>query len=102
MDTIPIKILKMAANDEKKNDMDTLAPQHLIFSEAGLEIVTNPFLVGDSLQKLAQQSSIDFLKYINANTLPKPIACLNILRGGRYYQLIEVKFLCLFSNFPIF
>lgn len=74
--------------DEKKEEQ--LIKQDIIFSEAGLEIVINPFLVGDELSKLAEKSSGDFLKFIKADTLPKPIGCLNILRGGRYYHLMEV------------
>ncbi|ETO15490.1 hypothetical protein RFI_21874 [Reticulomyxa filosa] len=66
--------------------------QTIFFSEAGLKIVTNPFLVGDELLELATQSSVDFLKQLHSDTkqlstVKHPVCLLNILRGGRYYGL---------------
>eukprot|EP01083_Nonionella_stella_P123613 372531_1 len=61
----------------------------LIFSKSALEIVTDPFVVGDELLHLAKESSKDFLRSLDVDQLKPPFACLNILRGGRYYSLVD-------------
>lgn len=63
--------------------------ERLIFSQSALEIVTNPFIVGDELLHLAKESSKDFFRCLNMDKMKAPFACLNILRGGRYYSLID-------------
>eukprot|EP01084_Bolivina_argentea_P197045 337727_1 len=61
----------------------------LIFSKSALEIVTDPFIIGDELLHLAKESSKDFLHVLDIDRLEQPFTCLNILRGGRYYCLID-------------
>ena len=61
----------------------------LIFSQSALEIVTDPFIVGDKLSHLAKESSKDFVRSLDKGKISEPFACLNILRGGRYYRLID-------------
>ena len=54
---------------------------HTIYSEAAAEIVCKPYLVGeDELGRLAQQSSCDFLKFLESQDLDmKTCAVLEIL-----------------------
>ena len=61
----------------------------LIFSQSALKIVSDPFIVGDELLHLSKESSKDFLRNLDINKLSAPFTCLNILRGGRYYCLID-------------
>ena len=70
-------------------------PETLIYSESALKIVTDPFIVGDELLHLSKESSKDFCQWLYQNYLRDssklngPFTCLNILRGGRYYGLID-------------
>lgn len=63
-----------------------------IFSQAGAEIVAQPFLVSEELERLAVAASEDFVRSLPAAVLsageeePVPVA-LEILNGGRYYFL---------------
>lgn len=55
----------------------------VIYSAAGVEIITQPFLVGKELEELALQSSTDFVR-----ALPEDlgnVVSLEILNGGHYY-----------------
>ena len=54
---------------------------HTIYSEAAAEIVCKPYLVGeDELGRLAQQSSCEFLKFLESQDLDlKSCAVLEIL-----------------------
>jgi len=61
----------------------------VFYSKAGLDIVSNCFLVGDPLQKLSQQCSSDFIQVYKNKLAGKKVTVLNILMGGRYYKLHE-------------
>jgi len=61
----------------------------LIYCESALQIVTDPFIVGDELLQLSKESSKNFLRSLDINTLCGPFTVLNILRGGRYYRLVD-------------
>ena len=64
--------------------------KHKIFlSQAGLEIVTDPYLVGSDLLEKSTECSLDFFKQLDISNLAQPITVLDILRGGRYYAMIE-------------
>lgn len=55
----------------------------IIFSRAGVEIVTKPFLVGKPLEKLAQEASADFVRDLLADSevkLAEP--CVSLVRPG--------------------
>lgn len=54
-----------------------------IYSRAGVEIVTSPFLVGPELEKLAQQASCDFIRALPEDVTD--VVSLEILNGGHYY-----------------
>jgi len=64
-------------------------PQKLIYSESALKIVTDPFIVGDELCRLANRSSRDFLAALDVTKLREPFVVLDILRGGRYYDIMD-------------
>ena len=50
---------------------------HTIYSEAAAEIVFKPYLVGeDELGRLAQQSSCDFLKFLESKDLDMKSTCV--------------------------
>jgi len=87
----------MTTAQEKKLGSD------IIFSASGIDIVVSPFLVGEPLEKLALQSSIDFIKYLNTKyPLDKIKVCpLDILMGGRYYQLPKALKTCGFDCTPV-
>ena len=51
--------------------------------------MTDPFLVGSELLHLSKESSKDFLQSLDRESLGGPYTVLNILRGGRYYRLID-------------
>ena len=57
-----------------------------VFSKAGVEIVTKPFLVEDELSALAQQCSADWIRSLEAEYLTgtTPVS-LEILNGGKFY-----------------
>jgi len=58
-----------------------------IFSQAGVQIVSSPFLVGDELEELALAASQDWVRSLPAERLvaqPDPVS-LEILNGGHYY-----------------
>ena len=58
-----------------------------IHSPAGVEIVTQPFLVGAPLEKLAQCASEDFVRSLGPDAFPAgttPVS-LEILNDGHYY-----------------
>jgi len=61
----------------------------IFYSKAGIDVVTQPYLVGKDLEKLAQRCSVDFLKEIADAIQGKKVVVLNILMGGRYYKLHE-------------
>ena len=56
----------------------------VLYSAAGVEIVTQPFLVGPELERLALECSKDFARALPAD-LPADAVSLEILNGGRYY-----------------
>ena len=66
---------------------------HTIYSEAAAEIVCKPYLVGeDELGRLAQQSSCDFLKFLESKDLDMKSTCvLEILSVVTF--TIERKFI---------
>ena len=55
----------------------------ILYSAAGVQIVTQPYLVGPELEALALQCSMDFVRALPAD-LPSPMS-LEILNGGHYY-----------------
>lgn len=55
-----------------------------IYSPAGVEIMTQPFLVGKKLEKLAQSASEDFVRSLDLPADAEPVS-LEILNGGHYY-----------------
>ena len=55
----------------------------ILYSKAGIEIVTKPFLVGAELESLSKQCSMDFIEALPAETTD--VVSLEILNGGRYY-----------------
>lgn len=80
-------------NSENK-DSDNASSQDaiqesIILSDSGLQIATDPFLVGPELLHLSKESSKDFLRSLDLDSLRGPYTVLNILRGGRYYRLID-------------
>lgn len=59
-----------------------------VFSTAGVEIVTRPYLVEDELSALAQRCSEDWARWLTSENLISPEATpssLEILNGGRFY-----------------
>jgi hypothetical protein len=63
-------------------------PMTTIFSEAGIDIVTQPYLVGAELSVLARASSKDWLMSLPPEAL-KGAVSLEILNGGRHYYVTE-------------
>jgi len=59
----------------------------IIYSKAGLEVVTQPFLVGNDLREKALTASTDFVKILQPYLSSKDICTLDILMGGRFYQM---------------
>lgn len=57
----------------------------IIYSKAGIEIVTKPFLVGEELAALSKRCSMDFIQALPADTTD--VVSLEILNGGRYYYV---------------
>jgi hypothetical protein len=55
----------------------------IIYSKAGIEIVTKPFLVGEELAALSKRCSMDFIQALPADTTD--VVSLEILNGGQYY-----------------
>ena len=59
-----------------------------VFSDAGVEIVTRPYLVEDELSALAQSCSESWIRWLGEGGLLKPDATpisLEILNGGKFY-----------------
>ena len=73
-------------NSDSKEDT---IPESLVYSESALQIVTDPFLVGSPLLHLAKESCKDFIQSLDLTNMRGPYCVLNILRGGRYYRLID-------------
>eukprot|EP00937_MAST-01D_sp_MAST-1D-sp2_P005192 g5192.t1 len=63
-------------------------PTTTLYSAAGVEIVTQPFLVGAELERLALECSKDFARALPAD-LPRDAVSLEILNGGHYYFVGE-------------
>jgi len=63
-------------------------PTKILFSEAGVDIITQPFLVGDELSRLARAASKDWLASLPPAAL-KGALSLEILNGGRHYYVTE-------------
>jgi len=63
-------------------------PTKIIYSEAAVDIVTQPFLVGDELSVLARAASKDWLASLPPEAL-KGALSLEILNGGRHYYVTE-------------
>jgi len=64
----------------------------IFHSPAGLEIVTQPFLVNEPLMEKAHSSSVDFINCLldtNEITPTENVCVLDILMGGRYYRLFD-------------
>lgn len=61
----------------------------LLFSKAGIEIVTKPFLVGPELEALSLESSKDFISSIIADGDIGEVVSLEILNGGHYYFVAD-------------
>jgi len=77
-------------NEEKSSLQDDgTIQQTIIYSEAALQIVTDPFLVGRPLLELSKECSMDFVRSLDRDSLEAPYTALSILRGGRYYRLLE-------------
>jgi hypothetical protein len=58
------------------------------FSEAGVQIVAQPYLVEEELEALSQKSSEDWIRWLGSEKLIKPDCkpvSVEILNGGRYY-----------------
>jgi hypothetical protein len=59
-----------------------------IYSEAGCEIISKPFLVKEELEVLSTQSSADFVASLNLPGRHQgTVGVLEILNGGHYYFL---------------
>lgn len=67
----------------------TSVTSEIFYSKAGLDIVANPFLVGEKLQQLSYQCSSDFVEFSKQRLVGKKVTVLNILMGGRFYKLYE-------------
>jgi len=61
----------------------------VIYSESGLRIKTEPYMVGRELEKAALESTMEFITSLKHKNLPQPVACLDILMGGRYYAMAQ-------------
>jgi hypothetical protein len=48
-----------------------------------------PYLVGEELETLALAASTAYMKHVDLVSLRQPIVVLDILRGGKYYQLMD-------------
>ena len=66
--------------DGESNDKPSVK---IIYSKPGIEIVTKPFLVGEELEALSKQCSMDFIKALPEGTTN--VVSLEILNGGHYY-----------------
>lgn len=70
-----------------------LQTSKIFYSASGIEIIVNPFLVGEPLLKKAHQVGTDFLTLLQSeipNLSQKNICILDILMGGRFYGLYDV------------
>lgn len=67
----------------------TSIQETLLYCESALQIVTDPFIVGDELLQLSKESSKNFLRSLDINHIRGPVTVLDILRGGRYYRLVD-------------
>jgi hypothetical protein len=65
-----------------------MVPTTTIFSEAGVEIITQPYLVGEELSVLARKASKDWLASLPREAL-QGAQSLEILNGGRHYYVTE-------------
>jgi len=63
-------------------------PFTTLFSEAGISIVTQPYLVGEELSALSRVASKDWLASLPPEAL-KGAQSLEILNGGRHYYVTE-------------
>jgi len=75
---------------EEKNRNNYCITTELIYSRAGLEICSSPFLVGKEIAVYSQECSSDFLKCLAQKSALKEPVLLDILMGGRHYHLNKV------------
>jgi len=59
-----------------------------IFSNAGVSIVTQPYLVGQELEILSQKASEDWIRSLDLSQISNPVS-LEILNGGHYYYVAD-------------
>jgi len=87
--------IEMSAEERRISQLRNMGIQHdakpvartFIWSPSGLDIVCNPFMVGNDMMEKTLDASLDFLEATSTYRLKKPTCHLDILRGGAIYQM---------------